>query len=151
MIKAHLTDAEIQRYVTEPQAISQQMANHIQGCAICQAKAANYVQLFNNIKAAAKPAFDFDLSALVMEQLPAPKRMFPWAAIVVSVFSVAIVAVSAIFFWSAIAVSVTAVSGVLLTIAAAGALTILIFQVVEMFKEHQKMIDTILSQKILQL
>lgn len=151
MITAHLTDEEIQLYVAEPHAISQQMANHIQGCAICQSKAANYVLLFNNIKAAAKPAFDFDLSALVMEQLPAPKRAFPWAAIVVSVFSVAMIAVSAIFFWSAIAASVRAVSGVLLTIAAAGALTILVFQVVEMFKEHQKRIDTILSQKTLQL
>ena len=151
MIKAHPTDAEIQLYVAEPQVISQQMANQIQGCAICQSKAANYALLFDNIKAAAKPAFDFDLSALVMEQLPAPKRAFPWAAIVVSVFSVAIVAVSVIFFGSAMAASVRAVSGVLLTVAVAGALTILIFQVMEMFREHQKRIATILSHKTLQL
>jgi hypothetical protein len=151
MITAHLTDAEIQLYVAEPQVISQQMANHIQGCLICQSKVANYVLLFNNIKAAEKPAFDFDLSALVMEQLPAPKSAFPWGAIVVSVCSVAIVAVSAIFFWSAMAASVKAASGVLLTIAAAGAFTILFFRVVELFKEHQKRIDTILGQKTLQL
>jgi hypothetical protein len=151
MITAHLTDADIQLYVAEPQVISQQMANHMQGCAICQAKAANYVLLFNNIKAAAKPTFDFDLSGLVMEQLPVPKCTFPWASIIVSVCSVAIVAVSAIFFLSAMADSVRAVSGVLLTIAATGALTILVFQVVEICKEHQKRIATILGQKTLQL
>ena len=151
MITAHLTDAEIQLYVTEPQVLSHQLADHIQGCTICQSKAKNYVLLFNDIKAAAKPAFDFDLSALVMEQLSAPKPAFPWVPIVVSVFSIAIVAVSVIFFWSAMATSIKAVSGVLLTIAVSGALMILIFQVVEMFKEHQKRIAIILNQKTLQL
>lgn len=151
MITAHLTDAEIQLYVAEPQVISQQMANHIQDCAICRSQTANYALLFNNIKTAEKPAFDFDLSALVMEQLPAPKSAFPWAAIIVSVLSLGIVAVSAIFFLGAIAALVRAVSGVLLTVVATSALTILIFQVVEIFKEHQKRVDTLLGQKTLQL
>jgi len=151
MTTAHLNDTELQLYITDPQIISQQITNHMQDCAICQSRVAEYILILNNIKTAAKPVFDFDLSALVMEQLPVPKRAFPWAAIIVPVFSIAIVAVSLIFFLSAAAMSFKAVSGLWLTVAIAGAVTILIFQGIEMFREHQKRVDAILNRKILQL
>jgi len=151
MITAHLTETEIQLYVAEPGAINAEQAAHVEGCAVCRANAANNVLLFKSIGDEEKPAFDFDLSALVMEQLPAPKSAFPWAAVLVSVFSVALVAVSALFFSSAIMELVGDASTILLTVAAAGAVVVLAFLATEMVKEHQKRMDALLMQKTLQL
>jgi len=151
MITAHLTETEIQLYVAEPQAISRQLAAHVEGCALCRAKVDNYVSLFKQIQEAPKPTFDFDLKALVLEQLPAPKMAFPWAAILITALATALIAVSAVFFWSGIVVLIKEVSGVLLAVAATGAVVIVGFQVIELLKEHQKRMDTLLTQKTLQL
>jgi hypothetical protein len=151
MITAHLTETEIQLYVAEPGAISREQATHVEGCTLCRAKAANYALLFNGIHDAEKPAFNFDLSALVMEQLPAPKSAFPWAAILVAIFSIALVAVSALFFSSAILELIGNASAVLLTVAAAGAVVVLAFLAIEMLKEHQTRMDALMTQKTLQL
>nr|WP_067055355.1 hypothetical protein [Mucilaginibacter sp. L294] len=151
MITAHLTETEIQLYVAEPEAISRQLVTHLEDCALCRAKVANYVSLFKQIQEAPKPTFDFDLTALVLEQLPAPKMAFPWAAILISVLATALVAVSAVFFWSGIVVLIKGVSGVLLAVAATGAVVIVGFQAIELLKQHQKQMDTLLAQKTLQL
>jgi hypothetical protein len=151
MITAHLTETEIQLYVAEPEAISRQITAHIEGCALCRAKADNYILLFKQIEDAPKPAFEFDLTALVLEQLPAPKMAFPWAAIFLSLLATALITVSAVFFWPAIVVLVEGMSGVLLVVAATGAVVIVGFQAIELLKEHQKQINTLLVQKTLQL
>ena len=151
MITAHLTDAEIQLYVAEPEMTSDQLKIHIQDCANCQARAANYQLLFNGIHDHAKPQFNFDLSALVLEQLPEPKRAFSRTAIQVSVFSILSISLSAIFFWSYME-AVTRNAPLLLTATAlTAAVVILIFQTLEMVKNYQKQIQTLLNAKTLQL
>ena len=151
MITAHLTDAEIQLYVAEPEMTSDQLKMHIKDCANCQTKAANYQLLFNSIHDQAKPHFNFDLSALVLEQLPEPKRAFPWAAIMVSGFSVLLISLSAIFFWPIMDSVIRSAPMALLVSAITAAVVILIFQSVEMIKNHQKQIQTLLNAKTLQL
>jgi hypothetical protein len=151
MITAHLTDAEIQLYVAEPEMTSDQLKIHIQDCASCQARAANYQLLFRGVHDQAKPQFNFDLSALVLEQLPEPKRVFPWAAIIASVFSFLLIVLSAAFFWSIMDAVIRSASMVLLASAITAAVVILIFQALEMVKNHQKQIHTLLNAKTLQL
>ncbi len=151
MITAHLTDAEIQLYVAEPEMTSDQLKIHIQDCANCQTKAANYQLLFNGIHDHAKPQFNFDLSTLVLEQLPEPKRAFPWTGILVSVFSVLLISLSAIFFWSIMDAVIRSAPLLLIATALTAAVVILIFQAIEMVKNHQKQIHTLLNAKTLQL
>ncbi|MBB6112173.1 hypothetical protein [Mucilaginibacter lappiensis] len=151
MITAHLTDAEIQLYVAEPEMTSDQLKIHIQDCANCQTRAVNYQLLFNGIQDQAKPRFDFDLTSLVLEQLPEPKRAFPWAAVLVSVFSIILIALLAVFFWSYMEAVITGASTVLIAITVTAAVVILIFQALEMVKNHQKQIHTLLNAKTLQL
>lgn len=151
MITSHLNETEIQLYVAEPEAISDVLAAHVQDCALCQSSAANYVLLFKHIQDAAKPTFDFDLSAIVLEQLPASKNTFPWAVILVSLLSVAVIAVSMLFFWSAMITIINGISGMLFAIVGAGAVVIIIFQAIEMLKDHQKRMNTLLIQKTVQL
>lgn len=151
MITAHLTDAEIQLYVDEPKMTSDQLKIHIQDCANCQARAANYQLLFNGIHDHTKPQFNFDLSALVLERLPEPKRGFPWAVPLISVFSVSLIALLAIFFWSYMEAVITRAPLLLIATALTAAVVILIFQALEMVKNHQKQIHTLLNAKTLQL
>lgn len=150
MITAHLTETEIQLYVAEPEKTHGAWKAHVQGCAVCRAKADNYVLLFRGIYSEARPAFNFDLSALVLEQLPAPQRTFSWATVMVWVLSLSIAAIAAALFWSPMLGVIKSVSGALLAAAATGAGVILVFQAVEMIKEHQKRMETLL-QKTLQL
>lgn len=151
MITAHLTDAEIQLYIAEPEMTSEQLKMHIHDCANCQTRAANYRLLFNGIQDQAKPRFNFDLSALVLEQLPEPKRAFPWGVLFISVFSVSFILLLAVFFWSYMEAVITRAPMVLIATAITAAVVILIFQAVEMVKNHQKQIHTLLSAKTLQL
>ena len=151
MITAHLTDAEIQLYVAEPEVTSEQLKIHIHDCVNCQTRAANYRLLFNGIHNHAKPQFNFDLSTLVLEQLPEPKRAFPWAAIMVSGFSVLLIFFSAIFLWPIMDSVIRSAPMVLLVSAVTAAVVILIFQALEMVKNHQKQIHTLLNAKTLQL
>jgi hypothetical protein len=151
MMTAHLTDAEIQLYVSEPEITGDQPKIHIQNCANCQAKAANYQLLFKGIHYQAKPQFNFDLSSLVLEQLPEPKRAFPWTGILVSVFSVLFIFLSAIFFWPIMDAVIKSAPLLLTAMALTAAVVILIFQSLEMVKNHQKQIHTLLHAKTLQL
>ena len=151
MITAHLTDAEIQLYIAEPEMTSEQLKMHIHDCANCQTRAANYRLLFNGIQDQAKPQFNFDLSTLVLEQLPEPKRAFPWAAIMVSGFSVLLISLSAIFFWPIMEAVIRSAPMVLLGSAVTAAVVILIFRALEMVKNHQNQIHTLLNAKTLQL
>lgn len=151
MITAHLTEKEIQLYATEPESISDELTAHIQGCALCQSSTANYLLLFKSIHDTAKPTFDFNLSALVLEQIPAPKRALPWAIILVLLLSITVAAVPALFFWSAIVTVIVGMSGILFTIAGTGTVVIIIFQTIEMLKDHQKRMNILLIQKTLQL
>ena len=151
MMEAHCTEAEIQVYVTEPEMLGATEKYHIQNCVHCQATAASYAQLFKSIHNIKKPAFDFDVSALVIEQLPAPKPAFPWAALLIAVLSIASVGVSAIFFWSSAMAVVKSVSIILLAAAATAALVILIFQALDMWSAHHKQMHVLLRSKTLQL
>ncbi|MES2276197.1 MAG: hypothetical protein V4592_09250 [Bacteroidota bacterium] len=151
MITAHLTDAEIQLYIVEPENINDQLTIHVQDCENCQANIANYRLLFNGIQDQVKPRFDFDLTNLVLEQLPEPKRAFPWAVLLISVFSVSFILLLGIFFWSHIEAVITRTPMVLIATAIAAAIVILIFQAVEMIRNHQKQLHALLNVNAMQL
>ena len=75
MTTLHPTDNEIQEYSLHN--ISDTITiNHIQQCAECSLKATQYKMMFESIKQQSTPAFDFNLTQLVMERLPVTKKKF---------------------------------------------------------------------------
>ena len=70
MTNKHLSDDEIQQYVFQKAECGIDIVKHIQHCRTCKTKAEQYSLLFEGIKQQDKPAFDFDLADLVIEQLP---------------------------------------------------------------------------------
>ncbi|MEO6228471.1 MAG: hypothetical protein ABJB11_22810 [Ferruginibacter sp.] len=151
MSATHLTETELQQYVVEPELISKQLMAHVQVCTICQTKSANYALLINGMQEAAKPAFNFDVSVLVLNRLPVPKRSFPWATIIISLLSVALIAIVVVLFGSAMVTLFRGVSGIILTIMMGIAFVFVIFQAIEIVREYNRRMDFVTGEKTLQL
>lgn len=66
----HPSENIIQQYVLEPSACSRAITDHIESCVECMSEVKNYQAVFSEIHQLPAPAFDFDLAALVMPQLP---------------------------------------------------------------------------------
>src|SRR4026208_1222113 len=74
MVTKHLTDDEVQQYVVDRQHCEMKIAEHIHICGECKLKAEIYQSLVTGIKQQSQPNFNFDLSALVVQQLPSAKE-----------------------------------------------------------------------------
>ena len=70
MVTKHLTDDEVQLYVLDRHTCEKRIAEHIHFCEECRAKAEVYQLMITGIKQQPRPAFDFNLSELVLPQLP---------------------------------------------------------------------------------
>jgi len=74
----HPSEKEIQQFAIDKSDCSTTAIDHIESCAECLAEVSNYQLLFTGIIQQNKPAFDFDLSALVIPQLSSVKtRLSP--------------------------------------------------------------------------
>ena len=73
MVIKHLTDDEVQQYVVEKQHCEVKIVEHINSCEVCSAKVEVYQLMIKGIKQQSQPAFDFDLSKIVLQKLPSSK------------------------------------------------------------------------------
>ena len=74
----HPSEKEIQQFAIDKSDCNTAAVVHIESCAECMAEVSNYELLFTEIRQQNKPVFDFDLSALVIPQLPTAKsRLSP--------------------------------------------------------------------------
>ena len=84
MVIKHLTDDEVQQYAVDTQHCEAEIVEHIHSCAVCSAKVEVYQLMIKGIKQQPQPAFDFDLSKMVLQQLPSPvtkvsnDKLFVW-------------------------------------------------------------------------
>ena len=74
MVANHLSDVEVQQYVVDRQHCEIRIVDHMRLCGDCKLKAEIYQSLVTGITQQAQPTFSFDLSALVVQQLPTPKE-----------------------------------------------------------------------------
>jgi hypothetical protein len=70
MNNIHPSEKEIQQYAIDKTECSPGTIGHMESCAHCKVEVSSYRVLFAEIKKSPKPVFDFDLSALVLPQLP---------------------------------------------------------------------------------
>jgi len=70
MKTVHLSDFDIQRYAFELSACTSKIVTHIDTCYLCKQKVDSYLSISDRIKIEPEPVLDFDLSTLVLEQLP---------------------------------------------------------------------------------
>jgi len=73
MLNNHLTDEEVQQYVLDKESAEARINVHVQQCEACKARVETYRLLFSALGQQPEPAFNFNLSDLVLAQLPSPK------------------------------------------------------------------------------
>jgi hypothetical protein len=74
MVTKHLTDDEVQQCAIDKSNCETWIDKHIHLCEECRSKVEVYQLLITGIRQQPQPAFDFDLSDLVVQQLPSPKE-----------------------------------------------------------------------------
>jgi hypothetical protein len=77
----HLSESEIQLFITDRARVRQDLLTHITGCSICQGDLRAYEVIFTDVKKLKRPQFDFDLSEAVLNGLPVVRPGFPWGVV----------------------------------------------------------------------
>lgn len=70
MNNSHPSEKEIQQWAIDKSACPPEVNSHIESCVHCLTEAETYQHLFSGIKQQPSADFDFDLSGLVLSQLP---------------------------------------------------------------------------------
>ena len=78
MMSAHLAERALQEAAESASLLPASQAAHLHGCRVCQNRVATYQHLFMAAAQLPPPAFDFDLTASVLAQIPRPRPAFPW-------------------------------------------------------------------------
>jgi hypothetical protein len=158
MSNAHASDIELQQYVSDKDGCSEGVTAHIEACGDCQAAVAAYRLLFAEIKKQPAPAFDFDVSALLLPQLiahPASEgqwqsasgqritragRRFPYlaAALIFLVTGIPVYLLRKNIFYT-----FTGISSFFLYIILSAALITVLWRVLDMYKKYQQRMDSV--------
>ena len=78
MTSPHLSERDLQEAAEPTPMLPVPQAAHLRGCPLCQGRVATYQHLFAAAARLPPPAFDFDLTATVLAQLPRGRPAFPW-------------------------------------------------------------------------
>ena len=90
MVIKPLTDDEVQQYVVDRPHCEVKIVEHIHVCEKCRSKVEVYQLLITGIRQQPQPAFNFNLSELVVQQLPSPKvktsdRLLLWVLLFIGI------------------------------------------------------------------
>ena len=90
MVIKHLTDDEVQQYAVDKSSCEKRIDDHIHLCGECRSKVEVYQLLITGIKQQPQPAFNFNLSELIVQQLPSPKektsdRLLLWVLLFIGI------------------------------------------------------------------
>ena len=78
MTSPHLSEHDIQAAAEAALQLPAAQAAHLHGCPLCQGRVATYQHLFAAVASLPPAAFEFDLTASVLAQLPKARPVLPW-------------------------------------------------------------------------
>jgi len=141
MLTKHLTDDEIQLYALDDQVCEIKIIEHIKLCSQCKARVEAYQLLFTGIKQQPESSFNFDLSALVLAQLPSSRAVRSRNSLAVYLFIFTGIVLMGSLFYIFLDYIITLFAGtaslviylILITV-----LTILVALCFDMYKNYQK-------------
>lgn len=141
----HPDEMAVQEYVLHNNS-NPEVAAHIEQCPHCLALVAEYRLLFQELKAEEAPVFDFDLTQLVMAQLPQPAVNKPTnktATVMVWLLAVAGFALLVYFLQPMLAGLFKGIASMMLYLIATAAISIGIALLVDLLKQHQQQIKSL--------
>jgi hypothetical protein len=143
----HLTDDEVQQFVIDKRYCEIKVVEHIHICQECKIKAEVYQSLIKGIKQQPQPVFDFDLSASVLKQLPAPQpktaddELVTWILVFVSTGFIAGAVYYFRSYWASMFEGVATIFIYLITISAIMVIAALIFDMYKKYQKEMKVLD----------
>jgi len=153
MRSTHLTDEEIQQYVLDPAAADATMITHLRGCGQCKETSETYRLLVTGLRGQPGESFDFSLTELVMQQLPAPapapKREKESVLIYAFITTGAAIIVFALYFFRKYMTSIfESIAPVFIYLALTAFMTLSVFLVIDVYKKYKKKIHTLDLYKV---
>lgn len=147
MVTKHLTDDEVQQYVVDKQKCEMKIVEHIHLCGECKLKAEIYQSLVKGIKEQPQPAFNFDLSKLVVQQLPSAKETASDGLLLrlLLFIGVALIGTGAYFFEGSFVYLFKGVAAILVYLIIITAVTVCIGLFIDMYKKYNnemKLLDS---------
>ena len=140
MVVKHLTDDEVQQYVIDKQHCEVKIVEHIHFCEVCSRKVEVYQLMIKGIKQQLQPAFDFDLSKMVLQQLPSPKTTIANDKALVLIFGFMGIAFvgGAIYLFQSYFELFEGIKAILIYLIAITAITVLVYLLIDLYKKYQK-------------
>jgi hypothetical protein len=143
----HLTDDELQQYALNSADCSSTSAEHVHFCEDCKSAVETYRLLFTSISEQEVPAFEFDLSELVVKQLqPQSKTKLLPEDFFIYLFSFAMIVITGamLYFFRRHMIELFSGAGnfaVYLTVASVTVL--LVFLCIDQYKTYQQKMKAI--------
>ena len=141
MTNKHLTDVEIQAYITDLKALKiSTHSAHIHNCPACKTKTENYIQIIAGIEQQPLAVFDFNVAELVMTQLPStnpkskPMPLITYIDLIAGLFLL----VFFILYFRKSLVDIFSGSMILNILLLTTCAVILIFQIIDIQKKYKK-------------
>lgn len=145
MTNIHPDENEIQNYILNGNS-NLEVIEHIQHCKSCSLKAEQYKQLFAGIHQQENPTFEFNLTKLVMEQLPQPKTKLSLDKylnyIIISI--IVLLCLGLLYFLSPLLSNILlSVTPILIYLITTVVVCIFTFLFLDMYKKYQKQMNSI--------
>jgi len=139
----HPVEEAIQQYAIDPAGCQPADRQHIAGCNHCLANTGLYTQLFSAVQQQPSPAFDFDLAALVLNQLPQRKTAGSPGFLVAGLLTAIAVAVPAWLFRKYLLTVFTGMLPMTIYLVVIIGVAIVIFQGVDMYRKYDKLLSAV--------
>ena len=146
MLNNHLSESEIQECALAGTECDSSLLSHIGQCGHCKAKVEMYLFLFTGIRTQPEPVFPFDLSALVLKQLPETRSRHSLNNLLIFLLifaSLSVIVVPLYIFRKYISHMFSAIFPISMYLILLTALTILLFQSIEMFRKYRKQMNAL--------
>jgi len=139
MVIKHLTDDEVQQFVVDRQNCEVKIVGHIHSCEVCRIKVEVYQLLIKGIKQQPQPAFDFDLSKMVLQQLPSPKTSIANDNALIWIFGFMAIAFlgGAIYFFQSYFDLFEGIKIIFIYLIVITAVTVLAYLFIDMYKKYK--------------
>lgn len=140
MVTKHLMDDEVQQYAVDKSNCEKRIAEHIHLCGECRSKVEVYQLLITGIKQQPQSTFDFDLSKMVLQQLPSPKTTIANDKALIWIFGLMGIAFlgGAIYVFQRYFDLFEGIKTIFIYLIVITAITVLVYLLIDMYKKYQK-------------
>lgn len=148
MLNRHLSEEEIQQYTLDESHAGPGIGEHVRLCEACKTKVETYRLLFTGINQQPEPRFDFDLSELVLAQLPSPAKKSAADRTIIYLLSAIIIALTGIllyFFNDYLFILFSGFAPLLSYLIIPSLIIIMILLGIDMYKNYQKKMNALLQ------